>query len=278
VLLARSAAYARHRSQYSTLFDFDTMTPLIDGPPFVKALEELVAAANLAATPGGEAPPRYTPREAEREFLAGRSAMALSWPTRAVDGAEDGSDAVLASLRFAELPGSSQVYSLRDQRWEQRGEDETARPPLLAVAGRLGGVARESRLPREALDLLVRLSGKEWSGEVAPHSPDTTLYRASQLPSPDRWVPAGTPAETARQYGELVQLVQNRSAWLFSVRIPGRPEYLKALDDAVRRALTGEQSPAESLQKAAAQWRSITEQRGVEGQRRAYLQSLGLKA
>ena len=37
LLLARSAAYARHRSQYSTLFDYRTMQPLIGGPPFVRS-------------------------------------------------------------------------------------------------------------------------------------------------------------------------------------------------------------------------------------------------
>ncbi|MCU0983176.1 MAG: extracellular solute-binding protein, partial [Pirellulaceae bacterium] len=43
VLLARAAAYARHRSYFATLFDLQSMEPLIASPPFVKALEELVA-------------------------------------------------------------------------------------------------------------------------------------------------------------------------------------------------------------------------------------------
>ena len=34
VLLARAAAYASHPSQFSTLFDYTTMEPLITGPPF----------------------------------------------------------------------------------------------------------------------------------------------------------------------------------------------------------------------------------------------------
>ena len=45
VLLARAACYAAHRDNYSTLFNIATMQPLIDGPPFVQALEELVAVA-----------------------------------------------------------------------------------------------------------------------------------------------------------------------------------------------------------------------------------------
>ena len=34
-LLARAAAYAKHRDYYTTLFDRDTMAPRIAGPPFV---------------------------------------------------------------------------------------------------------------------------------------------------------------------------------------------------------------------------------------------------
>ncbi len=78
LLLTRAAAYARHRSQFSTLFDARTMEPLIAGPPFVKALSELVAAAKL----GPSNATSMGPAEARREFTAGRCAMALSWPTR----------------------------------------------------------------------------------------------------------------------------------------------------------------------------------------------------
>ena len=47
VLLARAAAYAKERDNYTTLFDEKTLEPAIAGPPFVRALEELVAAAKL---------------------------------------------------------------------------------------------------------------------------------------------------------------------------------------------------------------------------------------
>ena len=46
-LLARAAAYAKERDNYTTLFDEKTLEPAIAGPPFVRALEELVAATKL---------------------------------------------------------------------------------------------------------------------------------------------------------------------------------------------------------------------------------------
>src|SRR5262245_27197805 len=43
-LMARAAPYARQRSQFSTLFDYGDLRPLIDGAPFVRALVEMADA------------------------------------------------------------------------------------------------------------------------------------------------------------------------------------------------------------------------------------------
>ena len=42
-----------------------------------------------------------------------------------------------------------------------------------------------------------------------------------------------------------------RQSWLFSPRLPGRREYLAALDDSVRTAVTGEKLPQVALSDAA---------------------------
>ncbi len=41
--LARAASLGQHRDHYSFLFDSDTLAPRVDGPPFVEALEGMVA-------------------------------------------------------------------------------------------------------------------------------------------------------------------------------------------------------------------------------------------
>ena len=79
VLLARAAAYAKHRDNFSTLFDIETMEPLVAGPPFVQALEELVAAAKL----GPADPLHYDPAAVRAAFWSGQCGMALTWPTAA---------------------------------------------------------------------------------------------------------------------------------------------------------------------------------------------------
>jgi hypothetical protein len=58
------------------------------------------------------------------------------------------------------------------------------------------------------------------------------------------------------------------------LRLPGRLEYLAALDAAVHRALDG-QPAAKALAEAAKTWQEITEKLGKEAQRLANAHGLG---
>ncbi len=271
ILLARAAGYARHRNYYSTLFDSQTMEPLIAGPPFVRALEELVAVNRLEPAKVLE----YDPADARRELIAGRCAVAITWPSRADDSSETPDDSPLLPLAAAELPGSTEVFNLGERAWQTRENSDAGRVTLLDVAGRIGAVGSNARQPQAALALLLNLSSTEWSEQISPFSRATGLYRTSQLPEASSWL--GRHFESDRDYGELVKQIQRRSLWLVSVRIPGRQRYLAALDEAVRRAVLGEARPDECLKDAADQWRAITDELGVEAQRAAYFRSLGME-
>ena len=273
MLLARSAPYARHRSYYSTLFDFKTMEPLIAGEPFVRALEELVAAAKV----GPPESDRYAPEDVRRCFYEGKCAMAITWPSAAETGAAVVGPGTPVAVAFAELPGSDQVYHPGERTWQARLEDEGRHVPLLSIAGRLGSVASQSRRARAAFNVLMWLSGKELSGRISPHSPATTLYRKTHLQSSRTWLEPSVQLQAAKQYARLVAETQHRPAWLMSLRIPGRSAYLAALDQAVQAALTGELSAKQALEEAASSWGEITQQLGVEEQARAYQHSLNLE-
>jgi len=329
VLLARAAPYVSHRENYSTVFRIDDMEPLIDGPPFVRALEELVA----TASPGAPEQLTYDPAAVRAAFWEGRCAMALTWPTaaqaptgeddasppeRAAEatgsnrGGErtDGQDSAGAegdsaneappdgaptkdappsdaapsgaglvdplSVGLAELPGSAENYDVAEQAWEPRREDEDPHVPLLGTAGRLGVVLRRCQWPEAAFQLLFWLSDEQ-STQVSPASPATTLFRTAHGDSPKDWVEAPMPAAAAAAYAEMTRQMLCRPQWMFALRIPGRAKYLATLDEAVHRAVRGEQSPEESLRQAAEAWRQITDELGPERQRKAYWQSLGLE-
>lgn len=272
VLLARAACYAKHRDNYSALFRIDTMEPLISGPPFVRALEELVAASKL----NPETKNRLDPNAARREVLAGRSAMALTWASAANADNEPSELPTGARIAFHELPGSEQVYNVGNNSWEKRAAGEPHVMPLVSISGRLASVLRTSQYQAGAFRLIAWLSGPEWSTRVASVSPATTLYRNSHLKSPKDWVDANLDASAAVQYGETVQEALTRSGCLSVPRIPGHAEYMAALDEAVYAAVEGTSEPKEALAITAQKWKEITDRLGLEKQRSAYQRSFGL--
>lgn len=278
VLLARAAPYAKHRDNYSTLFNISTMEPLIAGPPFQWALEELVSATEQS----GEEMLRHDPSSAREAIWQGRCGMALTWPTAAAEISSDGTtgDGVTGNgeirIGIAELPGSNDVYNVGSRSKQRRGEHEDRRVPLLAIAGRIGLVSKASPHGEHAFQLLAWLSSERFSSQVCVGSPATTLFRRSHKESPSEWVESSMPLPSAAAYAELTEATFLRQQWLHALRIPGRGEYLAALDEAVRRAVSKESPPSEALNRAADQWRAITERLGLPRQKTAYRHSLGL--
>lgn len=267
-LLARAAAYARHQEQESTAFDYQTMKPLIDGPPFRRALEELAAVARHAPSPV------ESPRDALRTLTKGHCAIALSWPSH--DGASGSSEPANVSdparYGFAELPGSPEAYSSRLQAWERRMDEETWRVPLLGFAGRMGSVTREAASRRAATSWLILITGDTWP--VCSASSETTMFRATDAASAQRWIGPDFNAEAGRGYVAAIASAQLRARWMFVPRIPGRTEYLAALDKAVKQVVAGQATPEEALAAAAQTWAAITQSRGAESQLHAYHRSL----
>jgi multiple sugar transport system substrate-binding protein len=271
VLLARAAPYAKHRDHYSALFKIDSMEPLIASAPFVRALEEMTVAAKLG--PAGKV---HDGDAARREFLSGHAALALTVPGHAGIKSKQG-DSPQVATGFAELPGSETVYNLASKTWEARLTDESWRVPLLGIGGRLGSLGAQGKERNNAFQLLAWLSGREWGATVSSASPATTLYRRSQVRTPQPWLDPHTDTAAARQYGEMIEQVLGRQTQLSAPRIPGREQYLAALDKAVGQATSGSQTAEAALAEAAESWKKITAELGLESQRKAYRQSLLLE-
>jgi len=266
MLLARAAAYARQRSRYWTLFDYATMEPMIDGPPFQRALAELVAAA-------GEQKHTtvLTPAEARNDLLAGRSLMVLTSAIASDDVSTDYS----AEIGFAPVPGSRQVYSLSSKDWETL-DDRVARVPLFGFDGRLGSVLTSSASPRDAFNFLAWLTSKKRSATICSKSSHAAPFRQSHNSKAQLWVDESISREQAEEYFSVINSMKREPLTLEAPRIPGRDQYMQALDQAVTEALHGIDASA-ALKTAADRWREITEQLGVDKQRTAYKRSLGLE-
>jgi multiple sugar transport system substrate-binding protein len=282
-LLARAAPLAKHRDNFSTLFNIETMEPLLAAPGMVQALKDLVAAAKL----GPADPFRFDPAAARAAFWNGQCGMALTWPTAADEGGkgkeEGAADAVPAKVDpsiqvgFIELPGSSRVFNLTSRTWDVRADDEDRQVPLLALSGRLGVVSKDSSQLDAAFQLLLWLSDEPMSVQVSAASSATTLFSQSQLKVPSRWVEKPVPAIVAVHYSDTTEAAFRHEQWLGALRLPGRAEYLAALDEAVLAAVRGDKTVQDALLDAEAKWGQITERLGVDKQKAAYRHSLGLE-
>jgi multiple sugar transport system substrate-binding protein len=272
MLLARAAAYARHRDYFTVLFNAQTMEPRIDGPPFVRALEELVAAVGAHHQTAG----RLTPTDTLGELLAGRCALAIGWLPPAGYGLQasgTGNEAPkpearspksVADVACVPLPGARESFD-----WDQKAYEPGAlrRVPLLACEGRYASVTARAEHPAAARELLSALASGEWAVRASSPSAATTVFRGSQVEEAERWTSVDRSVATA--YAKSVGESLDTQDVMYALRIPGREEYLAALDKAVRAAVSGRQKPQAVLTAAAAEWRAITGKLGVTSQRTA---------
>lgn len=278
-LLSRAATYAKHPNHYSALFKIGTMEPLIGGPPFVRALKEMVKLYGSDS----EQNEQLTPNEVRQRFWNGQCALAIGWPSSAAtDLSSDPSYKTEVKqdqpveADFCALPAAREVFNPGQQEWEDRGDDDSGAVPLVAIEGRLASICADSDHKQAALALIAALSGREWGTTIFANSPATTLYRNSQRRDVVDWIEPPVSAAAANSYAELVVDMFTGSEAITALRIPGRERYLTALSEAVTDALAGKESPQVLLKRVAATWEKITIELGSDRQQLAYQRSLGL--
>lgn len=267
-LLARVASYVRSPRKYSDVFDFANMLPLIDTPPFVRALEEM--ASDLGDS---ESLSRaMTPSECYAHVRSGRSVFAIGcWPTRSNVQENSGS---AVSLVFSLLPGADEVYLGADEGWQPR--QEVTRVPMLAASGTVGSVVAGTRRQQASWNLLQQISSSDWSRAIAPLGKDASPIRVSQLATPLLWLDENHTSESLETWRDAIRGYYASTLTMNNLRIPAAEQYLSILDEAVRATLTGQQSAAEALSLAAQRWSELLEFHGLEPQGKAYRRQLGL--
>jgi ABC-type glycerol-3-phosphate transport system substrate-binding protein len=227
LLMARAASSALHRDQLSPLWNLENLDPLIAGPPWVRALEEL-AADNRRSNPE---PKLLTPVECFAKFQAGECALAITWPSAVPDSPAPQLQPEQVGLTL--LPGSSEVFQPLAGKWEPVADGEPLHVPLLGISGRVASVSRASSQPRLATQFVLWISGPTASGRISPLSPATTVFRRSHFQNANTWQAPAAIREQLSAYGELLNSVQSHPRRFLSPRIQGQQEYLASLDAAV---------------------------------------------
>lgn len=268
---SRASAYAKHPDDPAFFFDPADMTPKINSPAFVRAVEDMIAAIPAA-------PPDQLNADLLKtlgDFLAGTGTMAHWWADIGSNVYTSDQSVVQDKVGINILPGSPDVYNWATKAWDTPAEVSHA--PYLAFLG--WGVyvmqaAEERGVSEAAWDLVSHLTGKDISLWMMIYPSGMNPWRASHFNAAD-WTIAGYPQEFAQEYLDSIQNSYNHPNRIVDLRIPGAGQYWIALEDEFTRAVAGEISPQEALDNAATAWNELTDQLGRENQLQLYQASLG---
>jgi len=270
--VVRAAPYAKHpRVKGGFFFDVADMTPQINTPGWVKGLQDMVAIQKFYPEGGNQ----YTLADVITQFGNGEGALQVNWDDAFIQAMELNSP-LHNKVSTAMAPGATQVWNRNTQRWDDFPEINYA--PYIAWGGWIMGVPATSQYKEVAFDFLGFMSSP------ANQSKDLTVgrygvnpYREGDL-NPAFWMEnAGFDEPVAQAYTQTIRATLAHPNRVFDLRIPGNQLYVNALARAVARALRGEMSAQEALDRAAKRWDRITLRIGLDQQKAAYQEVVQLE-
>ncbi len=270
--LARAAGYAKHPDDPAFFFDPETMTPRINNPGFVKALEDWTTALQWG-------PPdmlSFDWAANAQAFVGGRAALNIQWADIGPMSVDPETSVVAGNVGFGVIPGSTEVWNAATGAWDT--PDEPNKAPFAGFGGWIFVVPTLSKNPDAAMDLATFLGSPEVRVQAVTTPGCGVNPNSAELLDPSIWVAAGFSEEAAQEYTQAIQDSLNDPNVVFDLRIPGIPDYKDALEIGVTKALVGEATAQEALDEVAAEWEAITDRLGREEQAQYYRESLGIAA
>ncbi len=269
IFLARSSAEIRNRGRISTVFDRDTMEPLIHQAPFVQSLQDLktLMGDDLSQL-------ELTPLDVYQQILSGDCKIGIASP-RAVES-DDGIAASGIDLGFQLLPGSQRWYDGKSGRWMQRAKTEPHQFDLVGFDGLMASVASQAHSTEDCADFLIWLSSKSTVFKTFVNSPRSGPFRKSHLALPAAWCGDQLSDPSLRRYTDAVDAGNEQDVQFMFPRIPGQQRYLELLDDNIRECLNGNLEPQAALERTTQQWNELTHELGIERMIKELAKSGGL--
>lgn len=247
------------------LFDPQDMSPVLQTPPYLRALVDLVEARKQYPQK------RLTPTEIWEQLSSGNLDIAVTCPPASLS--EEGVQAGTL-LRMSPNLQSNEVY-MSDWR---PANDFTPHRSLGSSAYFLGvsSGCRQTSVARAFINWIASGEGyyefRRAAGGLAVvrqiSAEAADMERIGQTLFLD-----GGVAEYRSWFADMMQRGDLRP----SLRLQGSQEYRSALDAAVISAVEGEITPEEALSKASQQWQAITAKLGVKTQLNSWRQAQGLR-
>jgi multiple sugar transport system substrate-binding protein len=264
--------------QYHNVYWFDPtdMTPLINSPGHVKALEFL---QELHKT-GPSAQVSWSLGEAWDYFLRGKAVFVFSWGDVGALCQDTARSKIQGVCAASILPASAEHYD------HETGEFVQATDPK-PVGNTTGGswhgvISNFSANPEATYSLLALMAIKEvsmwnaqngWTGVDPGYS--YQFLQPNGEATVDDYVKAGWHPEDVETYTQAYYDNFYADTMLTYLRIPGTFEYWDILDKNLSAAMSGGISAKEALDNTAQTWEQITDRIGRDSQLKDYQAAIG---
>jgi multiple sugar transport system substrate-binding protein len=271
IFLSRALSYTCIPGQPGTVFDPDTMKPLINNPGFVKALEDWKKLIKVSI-PGST---NMDVTETREIFLSGDVFATVDWGDVPELSAAAPESKVRGHFATVVNPGVKKVWNRKTNQWQDFPKVNKA--PFLAFGGWTLGIAKTSKNPDLAYKFISYIANPERSltAVLSPRSARQP-YRKSQFANLGKWKEYGF-TDPAKEYLNAVNESLTHPNLRTDLRIPGTARYFDALDAGIARVFSGEFTAQKALDEVASQWEDITNELGRDKQLKSYRGSLGLE-
>jgi len=275
-LADRAAPYVKHPDDPAWLFDPEDMTPRVNNPGWVQAIQDVM---DLVATDGAypadqlNADPNTT---AFQQFLAGTGGMLTWWGDVGSNARTSDTSVVGDVVGFSTNPGSTRVYNSVSGAWEDT-PNESPNNAFLGWGVYVTTLVEGDDARRAAAwSAAAHLGGKDLALWCSAYPSGFQPYRNSQF-NYDEWEAAGYDRDFVEDYLSSNLDSYNHPNAAIEPRIPGIFQYYSIAEDELVKGLSGQYGSAQETADAiAAAWEKITDQIGRESQVALYRASLGL--
>ena len=269
----RATAYAKHPNDPAWLFDPDTMTPRVNNPAFVRAIQEVMDIMDTFPADQINADPGTT---AFQQFLAGTGSSLTWWGDVGSNARTSDTSVVGDVVGFDIIPGSDEVYNSKTGEWEQTPNEA----PNMAYIGWgvyvMARVDADSQKQKAAWSAAAHLGGKDLSLWASAYPSGFQPYRQSHF-NFEEWEEAGYDRAFVEDYLGSNADSYNHANAAIEPRIPGIFQYYSVAEDELAKGFAGQYGSAQETADAiAAAWEKITDQIGRDSQIALYKASLGL--
>ncbi len=274
-VIAQYTTIAGIPSNYTSniFFDADTMDPLAKSPGWVEALTMLQELTKFA--PPGLLGYGYS--ELRQAFVSGNSAIAFDWGDIGIQEQypEKFGSKVKGKLGYGPLPGAKKYFDRKTNKWIEKQHTVN----FLNFGGWVWVIPKSAKEKAAAYHFGVYMTNPEHSlldvSGIHGYT-GANPWRRSHFTTTEVWVRGGWGEESAKGYLKAISDILQDPYAVTDLMVPGASEYYNSLDTHLNKVLSWDLTPEEGAELIYKDWVRITEERGIEEQKKYYRGSLGL--